>query len=186
MLRRSGTLDDMPYKSHYKAEGQTRAGPCLLCQALTKGPVFTVHLGFGEYVQLCRIHASKEFRESRGGRDFAHSLSAACKAYGNISKNRRKALNRIFAQLNAPRSDAAKELAKPQSYQLKKTRKAVEHACSKGVVSIKQLMQVAVEQLGKMALRNVAAPSKRTVRRWRQERRWALPGWQPPLVARRS
>ena len=176
----------MAYMSHYKAEGQTRQGACMLCQTLTKGPVVRVDIGYGEYIQLCRTHASKEFRESRGGRDFAHSLSVAFHAYGNVSKNRRKALDRIFKQLNAPRTDAAKELAKPQSYQLKRTRKAVEQACSKGVVKIGQLMQVALEHLGKVSMRKVDPPSKRTVRRWRQEARWRLPGWQPPAVAGRS
>ena len=173
--------------SHYKAEGQTRDGPCLLCQALTQGPVVRVDLGYGEFVQLCIYHASREFRESRGGRDFALSMLLACKAHGNISKNRRKALDRIVKQLHAPQTDAAKELAKPQSYQLKQARKAVEHACSKGVVNVAKLLQVAREQLGKIALRKIdGGPSKRTIRRWRQEARWRLPGWQPPLAASRS
>ena len=170
----------MSLPTHYKAEGQTRHGPCLICQTLTRGAVVKVYLGYGEWVQLCRGHASEGFRKSRGGRDFAASISAALKSAGRISKTMGKALDRIFAQLTAPPPPPDNDAAKPGSYAWAGARKAVELACSKGVVAITSLVAVALQQIGKMALRTVKAPSERTIRRWREDRRWVLPGWKPP------
>lgn len=169
--------------SHYKAEGQAKGPCCLLCQTRSEGVARAVHLAYGEYVYLCAGHASEEFRRQRGGRDFVHSIWRACQSAGQLSPRRRKALRWLTGQLSAFQNQPAAPApvrARPGSYAHKTARRAVEDACRRGVVAIGTLREVAHAAIGKLALRSVEPPSPRTLRRWRAERRWALPGWEPP------
>lgn len=169
----------MSLPSHYKAEGQGKGEACLICQTQTRGGAKAVYLGFGEYVFLCPGHASEEFRRKRNGRDFALSIWKASRSAGRMTKARRKALDRIFGELNGPKPDAPTERQRPGSYAWPGARKAVEDACAKGAQAIGSIRDVALKQIGKMALRTVSAPSDRTLRRWRADRRWAEPPGAP-------
>jgi hypothetical protein len=176
----------MGLPSHYKLPGQSRGETCLICQTLTRGPTSLVQFKYGEYVYLCRGHASEEFRTQNGGRDFALSISKASKSAGRLTKTREKALRAIYEEMPAARSVEPVVRARPGSYAWKKARRRVEAAFAEGVVAIEALCEVVERQIGKLALRTVEAPSVRTVRRWRQERRFALPGWEPPPARRRG
>ena len=169
----------MPF-SHYKhRSGQPRgAKPCLLCP-LTHGPTTLVHLGYGEVIWLCPAHASRDFRVSREGRDMLLSVMLESQAAGAWTKRRSHALTRFLATdgYTAPPGPRPR----PGSYAWPDVRRAVEELCRRGEVSMRRLLAL-VEQATRAGVKGgwMRAPSVRTIRRWREERRWELDGWVKP------
>ena len=176
---------EIPVPSHYKNHHGTKSGPCLLCQTRTRGVTTSVHVACGVFVQLCKDHAQEGFRLHYQGRDFTHSLRLAWKSAGCLTKLRYRALDVAERQIKerlAARARGEDDIRHlPGSYRCPSIRAAVEEACKKGAGTIRQLVAL-VQSMLKMELKRgrMLPPSRRTLRRWRAERRWERPGWAPP------
>ena len=75
--------------TQYKARGMaTKGEPCAVCAERTRGGARRVALGFGVSVWLCGDHASDEFQQRRGGRDFVVTLQRLWNAHGCMTRRR--------------------------------------------------------------------------------------------------
>ena len=173
--------------TYYKARSIPSTGPCALCATSTRKEVKDIYLGYGVSSRLCEEHASEAFRLQRNGRDFLASMLATWTANGCMTKTRHKVLDLVEQQRKETikrrheEADSVRRL--PGSYRCPEIRRAVEQAVAKGVTQIRQLDEL-VRTLLKAELRRgrIKPPSLRTLRRWRQERRWTRPGWQAPTL----
>jgi hypothetical protein len=148
----------------YKARGTARRGePCVICGAGSRGRTRAVALGFGVSVWLCAAHASDEFQQKRGGRDFVLTLQRLWNAHGCMTRRRSRALT---AHIEALRGRAAQP--RPGSYAWPSVRAEAEARFLAG-----EDPRAVIEDLrarhGDGAAR---PPSVRTMQRWFHERRW--------------
>ena len=165
--------------------------PCAFCATSTRRAARLVYLGDGVSIYLCPEHASEPFRLQRNGRDFLLCLDKTWRAAGCSNRRRDRVLERVEQERKetlarrARGEDDIRHL--PGSYRCPEIRRAVEQAIDSGVVSIRKLDEL-VRTLLKAELRRgrVKAPSLRTLRRWRQQKRWMRPGWQAPTLGTAS
>jgi hypothetical protein len=156
-----------PYlPSLYKARKVATKQPvCAICVDRTRGRTQRVWFGYGVEVWLCEGHASVEFLTQRGGRDVVVTLTAVWRANGCLTSSRHRALDAHLASLRSrPRRD------RPGSYAWPKMRLRAERAFARGA-----LVSAVRTHLLEAAYTNAEPPSARTIQRWHQERRWALP-----------
>ena len=172
--------------TYYKARIPS-TGPCAFCATSTRKVVKDIYLGYGVKIRLCPEHSSEAFRMQRSGRDFLCCLSETWKANGCMTARRDKVIWHVEEQRKqtvkrrAAKEDDIGHL--PGSYRCPEIRRAVEEAVERGITEIRKLDEL-VRTLLKAELRRgrVKPPSLRTLRRWRQQRRWVRPGWQPPRL----
>jgi hypothetical protein len=147
----------------YKARGVPVKQPvCAICVDRTRGRTMRVEFGFGVSVWLCAGHASVEFLSARSGRDVVLTLMRVWQAHGCYTAARRRALDAHLAALRGrpPRR-------RPGSYAWPAVRVRAERLFAAGatVASVTERVLAAGYGVG-------TAPSPRTIRRWRTDRRW--------------
>jgi hypothetical protein len=148
----------------YKARGLSTKQPvCAVCVDRTRGRTSQVRLTHGVAVWLCEPHASPAFQIQRNGRDFVRTLSGVWKANGCMTAVRHKAL-----QAHLRRLVERPARPRPGSYSWPKLRRTVERAYAGGA-SAAQLAGAVHERYARCPAR---PPSRRTLERWRAERRW--------------
>jgi hypothetical protein len=152
----------MSTPSLYKARGLSKYPVCAICVERTRGRTHHVELGYGVSVWLCERHASTEFLTRRAGRDLVATLQQLWRAHGCLTAARSKALQ---AHLAALHGRPARPL--PGSYAWPAVRIRAEHAFAGG-----QPTQAVITHILAAAYGDAAAPSLRTIRRWRSQRRW--------------
>jgi hypothetical protein len=149
--------------SLYKARGMPTKSPvCAICVDRTRGRTHRVEFGYGVAVWLCEVHASTEFMTRRSGRDLVATLQQLWRAHGCLTAARSKALQ---AHLAALRGRSTRPL--PGSYAWPTVRRRAEHAFAGG-----QPSQTVITHILGAAYGDATAPSLRTIRRWRSQRRW--------------
>ncbi len=157
----------MPHYSLYKARGMSVKQPvCAICADRTRGKTQEVTLGYGVAVWLCADHASVEFLTKRGGRDFVATMSRLWRSHGCQTENRRKALNSYLAALR-PRP----KRARPGSYAWPQVRVHAEQLFASGTPTAPVIDRIHTQTYGP-----AQPPSPRTIKRWRNERRWQTRG----------
>jgi hypothetical protein len=147
----------------YKARRATRREPCALCGAASRGRTQSLALGFGVSVWLCADHASDEFQQQRGGRDFVLTLQRLWNAHGCMTRRRSRALT---AHLAALQGRAAQP--RPGSYAWPSVRAEAEARFLAGEDPRVVIAELRVKHGGGVA----RPPSVRTMQRWYHERRW--------------
>jgi hypothetical protein len=148
----------------YKKRGMGAKGePCAICADRTRGRTRPLPLGFGVSVWLCAEHASDEFQQQRGGRDFVLTLQRLWSAHGCLTQRRSRALT---AHLAALRGRAAQP--RPGSYAWPSVREEAEARFLAG-----EDPRAVIADLRARHGDGVARPpSVRTMQRWFHERRW--------------
>jgi len=150
----------------YKARKvPTKQNPCAICVDRTRGRTQRVTLGYGVEVWLCAGHASVEFLTQRSGRDLVVTLSGVWHASGCMTAARHRALDAHLASL---RVRPARK--RPGSYAWPRVRVRCERLFAAGA----PLGRV-VERAQRAGYANAEPPSRRTIQRWRSQRRWARP-----------
>jgi hypothetical protein len=154
----------------YKARHIGKQNPCAICVDRTRGRTRRVSFGYGVEVWLCAGHASVEFLTQRSGRDVVVTLSGIWHANGCMTASRHRALDAHLASLRArsPRP-------RPGSYAWPRVRVACERLFSAGV----PISQV-TERVGTGSYGAAEPPSRRTIQRWRSQRRWVRAPPAPP------
>jgi len=148
----------------YKARGMaTKREPCAICADRTRGRTRAVALCFGVNVWLCADHASDEFQQARGGRDFVLTLQRLWSAHGCLTKRRSAALT---AHLAALRGGTPPQ--RPGSYSWPSVREEAEVRFRAG----EDPRAVIAELRSRHADGVARPPSVRTMQRWYHERRW--------------
>jgi hypothetical protein len=122
-----------------------------------------VALGFGVSVWLCADHASDEFQQRRGGRDFVLTLQRLWNAHGCMTRRRSRALT---SHIEALRGAAAQP--RPGSYAWPSVRAEAEARFLAGEDPRMVIAELRQKYGGGVA----RPPSVRTMRRWYHERRW--------------
>jgi hypothetical protein len=164
-------------RSLYKARGvPTKQPVCAICVDRTRGRTTQVEVGYGVCVWLCETHASPEFRTFRAGRDFVLTLQRIWQANGCLTAARHRALDGHLAALKPQRRAQAATL--PGSYAWPAQREAAERAWSKGAT----LQSTLTRACDPARYGDGRPPSRRTVQRWRAQRRWLSRAG--PLAAR--
>ena len=125
-------------------------------------------------VWLCQVHASSEFRTARAGRDFVLTLQRIWQANGCLTAARHRALDAHLAALKPAARAAAQTL--PGSYAWPAQRLAAEKEWAAGT-PIQPVLNRACDPT---RYGDGRPPSKRTVQRWRAQRRWVARRGQPP------
>lgn len=148
----------------YKGRGgATKREPCAICGAASRGRTRSLALGFGVSVWLCADHASDEFQQRRGGRDFVLTLQRLWNAHGCMTRRRSRALT---SHIEALRGAAAQP--RPGSYSWPSVRAEAEARFLAG-----EDPRVVIDELRTTYGGGVARPpSVRTMQRWYHERRW--------------
>ena len=145
---------------------------CAICMLQTRrgAPARLVQLTHGVVVWLCPSHASEEFMEMRGGRDFVLTLMRAWQAAGCFTRARSLALDAHLARLDRQRQGRRRpESALPGSYSWKALRNETEHRAAAG----ESLASIMRDLRARHADDYADVPSERTLRRWYTDRRWA-------------
>ena len=137
--------------------------PCAICADRTRGRAQAVALGFGVAVWLCPDHASDEFQQQRGGRDFVLTLQRLWSAHGCMTKRRSAALT---AHLAALRGGTPPQ--RPGSYSWPSVREEAEARFRTGEDPRVVIAELRARHGGGVA----RPPSVRTMQRWYHERRW--------------
>jgi hypothetical protein len=151
----------------YKARNvPTKQQVCAICVDRTRGRTVQVGLTHGVTIWLCVGHASPDFQYQRGGRDFVLTLSRLWAANGCLSVARQEALE---AHLRSIR--ARPERPRPGSYAWPELRAVVERAFQAGRAT-EAVLRAVRRRYGDGPAR---PPSRRTIQRWRQQRRWVAP-----------
>jgi hypothetical protein len=160
----------MQLPSLYKARHIGKQNPCAICVERTRGRTQRVTLGYGVQVWLCAGHASVEFLTHRSGRDLVVTLSGIWHANGCMTAARHRALDAHLASLRArpPRP-------RPGSYAWPRVRVRCEQLFAAGA-SLTSVVARAQEA----DYASAEPPSRRTIQRWRSQRRWVRP---PPAGA---
>jgi hypothetical protein len=141
----------------------TKGEPCAICADRTRGRTRAVSLGFGVSVWLCEDHASDEFQQARGGRDFVLTLQRLWSAHGCLTKRRSAALTAHLAALRGGTPPP-----RPGSYSWPSVREETEARFRAG-----EDPGVVIAELRSRHADGVARPpSVRTMQRWYHERRW--------------
>ncbi len=165
--------------SYYKNHAAPRR-PCVICGIRTQGPTSDTYLAHDVHVWLCTEHASPAFARSRSGRDCRLSLQQALRAAGRLTRQHERAIDAyVDRHLRPPAPPSGR--ARPGSYAWAAIRQRLEDVLAKGTLSIAKIVELVHGWL-KSELRRglVTMPSRRTLRRWRYERRWADTPTTPP------
>ena len=147
--------------SLYKARVPAKQHVCGICLDRTRGKTVKVEFGYGVHVWLCEGHASVEFLTVRSGRDAVLTLMGMWQAQGCYTEARRKALNAHIASLKA------KPRRRPGSYAWPAVRARAERWFAAGEATAPVATRILESTYG-----DGTAPSLRTIRRWRSDRRW--------------
>jgi hypothetical protein len=148
----------------YKARNLPLKRPvCAICVDRTRGRTEEVRLGYRVNVWLCPGHASQAFQTKRGGRDFARTLMGVWQANGCMTQARHRALD---AHLNQLRAHPPRQ--RPGSYAWPELRRRLEARYAQGAPPLDPTNPT------RHACRTCTTrtPSRRTLQRWRTERRW--------------
>jgi hypothetical protein len=158
----------------YKARGMRKQPVCAICVERTRGETERVELGYGVSVWLCPDHASPVFLARRGGRDLVLTLQQLWQAHGCLTASRHKALTRHLDRLSGRNLRKAE---RPGSYAWPRLRRQAEQRFAGGAA-----LTPTITALHRLFAADgpARAPSRRTVERWRTERRWLAPTWTPP------
>ena len=157
----------------YKARGMPlKQNVCAICVERTRGRTVRLDLGYGVHVWLCHDHASAAFQTQRSGRDFMLTLSRLWQAHGCLTHARSKALNAHHARLRA----ASRAHRRPGSYAWPALRRDAEQRFAAGA----SLTSVSRHMHDALAGAPSEAPSRRTLQRWRSDRRWITAPAQSP------
>ena len=154
----------------YKARVPHKQPVCAICIDRTRGKTSLLDLGYGVKVWLCAAHGSVEFQRQRAGRDFYLTLFGVWRANGCMTAARSRALDAHLARLRE-----RPQRAQPGSYAWPKLRMAAEAAYQQGHGATR----VAAFHQARLADCEACAPSLRTFRRWRAQRRWVTPRGDP-------
>ena len=148
----------------YKARRvPTKQVVCAICVERTRGRTQELNLGYGVTVWLCTAHASREFQTQRNGRDLVLTLQRLWRAHGCLTAARHKALRAHLAALQGPNARP-----RPGSYSWPTLRDEAERHFAAGT----HPHTVIAALRARHAADTARAPSVRTMRRWRAERRW--------------
>lgn len=154
----------------YKARGVPLKQPvCAICIDRTRGKTTRVDFGYGVHVWLCTGHASVDFLTARSGRDAVLTLMRMWQAQGCYTQARKRPLDAHLASLKTrPRR-------RPGSYAWPAVRARAERwfAAGAGTAPV-------VDRIQQRAYGGATAPSLRTIRRWRSDRRWLTAAAGPP------
>jgi len=123
-------------------------------------------LTHGVSVWLCARHASAEFQLQRGGRDFVLTLHRLWAANGCLTVARQEALEAHLRSIGH-----RPQRPRPGSYAWPEPRDVVERAFQAGRAA-EAVLRAVRQRYGDGPAR---PPSRRTIHRWRQQRRWAAP-----------
>jgi len=155
----------MHLPSLYKTRNIGKQNACAICVDRTRGRTRRVGFGYGVEVWLCAGHASVEFLTQRSGRDLVVTLSGIWHANGCMTAARHRALDAHLASLKArsPRP-------RPGSYAWPRVRVRCEQLFAAGasVASV-------VHRAQQADYASAEPPSRRTILRWRSQRRWVRP-----------
>jgi hypothetical protein len=152
----------------YKARNIRSKQPvCAICVDRTRGRTERVEFGYGVAVWLCERHAAVEFLTRRGGRDIVATLQQLWTAHGCLTTARRKALE---SHLHSLRVRPLRPL--PGSYAWPAVR-----ARAEGEFAVGRSTDAVVSTVLDAAYGDATAPSVKTIRRWRSQRRWLI---RPP------
>jgi hypothetical protein len=147
----------------YKARNvRTKQPVCAICVDRTRGRTERLDFGYGVAVWLCERHGAVEFLTRRGGGDIVATLQQLWTAHGCLTAARRKALE---SHLHSLRARSPRPL--PGSYAWPAVRLRAEHAFALG-----RPTGTVVSDVLESAYGEATAPSVRTIRRWRTQRRW--------------
>ena len=141
----------------------TKGEPCAICADRTRGRTRAVALGFEVSVWLCADHASDEFQQARGGRDFVLTLQRLWSAHGCLTKRRSAALTAHLAALRGGTPPP-----RPGSYSWPSVREEAEARFRAGEDPGAVIAELRSRHGGGVA----RPPSVRTMQRWYHERRW--------------
>jgi len=151
----------------YKARNvPTKQQVCAICVDRTRGRTVQVGLTHGVSVWLCARHASAEFQLQRGGRDFVLTLHRLWAANGCLTVARQEALEAHLRSIGH-----RPQRPRPGSYAWPEPRDVVERAFQAGRAA-EAVLRAVRQRYGDGPAR---PPSRRTIHRWRQQRRWAAP-----------
>ena len=151
----------------YKARNvPTKQQVCAICVDRTRGRTVQVGLTHGVSVWLCARHASAEFQLQRGGRDFVLTLHRLWAANGCLTVARQEALEAHLRSIGH-----RPQRPRPGSYAWPEPRDVVERAFQAGRAA-QAVLRAVRQRYGDGPAR---PPSRRTIHRWRQQRRWAAP-----------
>jgi hypothetical protein len=154
----------------YKAPKMRSKLPvCAICVDRTRGQTARIEFGYGVAVWLCERHAAVEFLTRRAGRDIVATLQQLWTAHGCMTAARRRALE---SHLRAMRTRQARP--RPGSYAWPKVRLRAENEFAAG-----RTTHVVAVRILEAAYGDASAPSLRTIRRWRTERRWVTQARAP-------
>lgn len=149
----------------YKARDvPTKQAVCAICVERTRGRTSRLDLGYGVRIWLCEHHGSATFQTQRSGRDFVLTLQRLWDAHGCLTRNRSRALDAHLARLRGQ----ARAARRPGSYAWPTLRSDAEQRFAEGT-SLVAVTHHVREALGGSPAR---PPSRRTLYRWRHERRW--------------
>jgi hypothetical protein len=156
--------------SLYKARGVPLKQPvCAICIDRTRGKTARVDFGYGVHVWLCAGHASVDFLTARSGRDAVLTLMRMWQAQGCYTQARKRALDAHLASLRSrPRRP-------PGSYAWPAVRAKAERCFAAGAAAAPVAQRIQQATYG-----DATAPSLRTIRRWRADRRWLARQATPP------
>lgn len=167
--RAAGRAAQRPRPSYvptlYKArQVPAKQAVCAICVERTRGRTERLDLGYGVRVWLCEAHASAAFQTQRSGRDFVLTLQRLWDAHGCLTRNRSRALDAHVERLRAQ----ARATRRPGSYAWPALRREAERRFAAGG----SLAAVARQMRDALAAAPAQPPSRRTLQRWRHERRW--------------
>lgn len=154
----------------YKARVPHKQRVCAICIDRTRSKTSVHDLGYGVRIWLCAEHGSAEFQRRRGGRDFYLTLFEIWKANGCFTAARSKALDAHMARLSE-----RPQRSRPGSYAWPALRQIAEAAFRTG----HSAPAVAGFHQARLADCEARAPSLRTFRRWKAQRRWVMPRGDP-------
>jgi hypothetical protein len=154
-----------PLPTLYKARGVPAKQPvCAICVDRTRGKTQKVRLTHRVSVHLCLAHASTEFQTRRGGRDFVRTLMGVWQANDCLTLARNRALDAHLERLTGP----PPQRPRPGSYAWPALRRAVERDYAAGATPAR----VTHEVHQRYANCPATPPSRRTIQRWHNQRRW--------------
>jgi hypothetical protein len=154
----------------YKARVPHKQRVCAICIDRTRGKTSVIDLGYGVKVWLCEGHGAAEFQRRRGGRDFYLTLFEVWQANGCFTAARRRALDAHLACIKE-----RPQRSRPGSYAWPTLRQLAEAAYRNGHAA----PAVAAFHQTRLADCEARAPSLRTFRRWKAQRRWVTPRGDP-------
>jgi hypothetical protein len=149
----------------YKARHIGKQHPCAICIDRTRGRTQRLGFGYGVEVWLCPGHASVEFLTQRSGRDLVVTLSGIWHANGCMTTSRHRALDAHLASLRVRPARP-----RPGSYAWPRVRVRCEQ-----LFAAEATVSRVAERVLRADYASAEPPSRRTIQRWRSQRRWVRP-----------